>query len=278
MIHNQASNRHLFPAGARRLGTAVVLLGVALAFWIGGAPTAHAADISSPTGTVLRGCTYKDAPASSGLNPGLCAPLMSLPQGTQLSMLCWKDDYGQRWFLIKTASGYEGYVQANAVGHQVTVSHCAAGGPVTRKVLAVDWAFLTVGQTMGGEDIKYFYSAQSWAEGPRGEFSGDCIKLAHFAWYKATGVYSYMSDAINVWRFYSSRGLAGPANQPPPYGAMIFYGTTIDPRGHVGIAAGGTRIVDTKGVDRDGKPVAWEDYRDIPGFVGWVPIENLRSS
>ncbi|MFN8120942.1 MAG: hypothetical protein U0237_00795 [Thermoleophilia bacterium] len=227
--------------------------------------------------TALRGCTYAAAPPESGLNAGLCAPLQQLAPGLGVTMLCWKDDYGRRWFLVKTATGFEGYVEGSAVANQVMVNHCAQAGTVTRKVLAADWAFLTVGQRYGGADISTFYPAASWRPGPVGEFSGDCIKLAHYAWFRGTGVSSYLGNAIDVWAFYASRGLVGPASQPPPYGSMIFYGTAVDPRGHVGIAVGGTRIVNTKGVDGQALPVAWQDYREIPGYLGWVPIENLRA-
>ena len=230
--------------------------------------------------TPIRGCSYYRAPAGSGLNAGLCAPLETIPTGTQLTMLCWKDDYGERFFLVKLVSGHEGYVSASAVANQQTVNHCANAGLVTQKVLAVDWAFLTVGQSVAGQDvIQRWPSAASWATGPIGEYSGDCIKLAGFAWYKATGTTGYMADAIDVWNFYRSRGLAVAAStgQPPPYGAMVFYDSRVgDPRGHVGIAAGRTRIVATRGQDGDGASVVWSDLNYFAGYVGWVPIENLR--
>ncbi|HTH72422.1 MAG TPA: hypothetical protein VL737_03640 [Candidatus Pristimantibacillus sp.] len=236
--------------------------------------------------TYLRSCSYAGATPPSPLNAGLCAPIKDYGAGTQLTMLCWKDDFGTRWFLVKISDGTEGYVDEPSVHNQTTVDHCAYAGSVTKKVLAADWALSTVNQVNSSSTLAAHYPGVYWPA-PYA-WANMCYVFAHYAWYTALQrdpIYAPGAGyAIDVWNHYVSEGKAyqySPATgqiQPPPYGAMVFwsYVTGGISEGHVGIAVGGDRVVDTHS---DGTAqITWENWFDhnrAGNYLGWVPIESV---
>jgi hypothetical protein len=264
LSNNEAMKKHI-------LVSAVVALVVSVCN-VGAVSATSGTHIKSAT--YLRSCTYDMAPEGGALNKHLCVPIRDLSLSTPLTMLCWKDDFGKRWFLVKIVDGFEGYVDEPSVGSQTTVPYCGNAGLVTQKVLAADWALLQVGQTETDAEVEAHYSTSShyWAWW--------CYRFAHFAWFKGTQVNSLMGPSMTAqgaWNTYVAQGKAtvrvpGQPIQPPPYGAMVFWSYGTD--GHVGIAVGGNRVVDTK--TPNGAAVKWEDLNGLGlNYLGWVPIERM---
>jgi hypothetical protein len=44
--------------------------------------------------------------------------------GTRFNMICWLDNWGNRWFYGQSYTGYWGYVTAGPVRNQISVRHC----------------------------------------------------------------------------------------------------------------------------------------------------------
>lgn len=227
--------------------------------------------------TGLRSCHYGINP-NVGDNAGLCVAFRTVAKNTPLTMLCWIDDRaGKRWFMVKLADGplikWEGFIEANHVWPQVSVKNCAVDSPNKPKFIAGMKALEQVDHIQPRPEIANIPGYRGdW--GATNDWSGDCIKLAHWAFVQATGR-SFSGNAIDVFQQYDRAGLAVKDGSPPPYGAMVFFNTP-NPEEHVGIAVGGIRIVNTKGNDGDNRRVTWEETPSIGPILGWVPVENAR--
>jgi cell wall-associated NlpC family hydrolase len=88
-----------------------------------------------------------------------------------------------------------------------------------------------------------------WEPGPYGEWAGDCVRFAWFAWAANGIVPARGNNATQMGDAYASRLRGGV----PPVGALVFYYDATG-LGHVGISTGGGRVISTTGYDRQGTP------------------------
>jgi cell wall-associated NlpC family hydrolase len=192
-------------------------------------------------------------------------------------MVCWYDDHltaGRitRWFWMRFA-GTEGFVHSGSVprAEQVPTPNCGAGSASQRGPAAADFAMKRRWQTYA-TDADHQLLAQlggdgGWNPGPYGEWAGDCLRFAWFAW-AANGVAPLRgANAKQVGDMYASRLQGGE----PPVGALVFY-DGVGGLGHVAISMGRGQVVGTTGTDNQpGKRIFLTPYLR-PGlpYRGWV--------
>lgn len=199
-----------------------------------------------------------------------CAPFATFSARTSVAMVCWIDGStatgaytSNRWFLVRRGSdGYEGFVHSSRVGSQVRTPAC---NTVVR-VKAGLQALRRVGQVYANNaDASRF---NDWAPGPRGEWSGDCKKLAWVA-YKDAGLTLIGGNAKPTFdSYYASRSMKGKGRLPR-YGALVGFNTYL-PYGHIAVAVGGDRIATTNGVDGQRRANTISRTSSFSAYAGWV--------
>ncbi len=131
---------------------------------------------------------------------------------------------------------------------------------------AINWARAQVGRTVAAPSDAAAYPNANWAPGPRGEWSGDCIKFVHRA-YALAGVNVPRGNAADVYRVYLNQRRIRQGT--PPAGALVFW-DTARPYGHVALSVGGGQVIGTRGLDGDHRPIRQYSTGVIPNYLGWV--------
>lgn len=191
----------------------------------------------------------------------------SIPYGTPLTMVCWRDDRAPfpnsspRWFYSYLDNGQEGWLWAPQVRNQVSTPSCNT----INWINVSDFVIGHIGQVYASSSEAAAFSSADWSPGPIGEWSGDCIKFAYLAWNKATA----RGDANAVYDYYARRGMIRTSR--PPRGALVFW--NLSAQGHVAVSLGNWMAVGTQGVDNQFKPISAYGILD-PGrgsaYRGWA--------
>jgi cell wall-associated NlpC family hydrolase len=181
------------------------------------APPAFASGPYTNTSTAVRHCTY--------LPDASCQQIKwYIPPNTSVSMRCWTDESWfagtNRWFWID-GNGVQGFVSANNISSQTTVSWCN-GMP---EMQAVRWAGSHLGEQY---DV------------------GWCLQFVHDAWANwGSGIdIGAASDALTYWNNHPAQQVPGAVYAP--VGALVFWGATSgNPYGHVAISIGDAYAIST---------------------------------
>lgn len=247
----------------RRLSALVLVGGLATGAAVATAAPASAATLSG-SNVNLRACV------------DLGNPICGTPVGTTgnagiVKMRCWRDgstvtgNYrSQRWFLVMLTDEREGYIHSSFVTNQQNVPECTT----LSYVRAADFAISQNNQRYAPTNIANSYSANDWAPGPFGEWSGDCAKFSGSA-YRSNGVAFPQADAYGQYRQLAAAGkiLGGI----PRYGSAVFYApTSTNKYGHTAIYIGGKSIMSTQGFDNYNQPVVEQDLYSHPNYLGYA--------
>jgi hypothetical protein len=254
-----------------------VVVAVFSAFLIVLAPPTSAAPVNASAG--MYHCVTPAQTRNDGnFDPnGQCtSSFATIASGTPVTMVCWQDGRtpagytSPRWFYVlgKDITGVtrEGFIYSARinVADQATVGHCS----MRRELATTMWATSHLGQVIT-QDASERNSYTDWAPGPVGEWSGDCVKLVHLAWWKRT----HTGNAAQIYSKYAS--VMNSMSTTPPRGAMIFWdGATASGFGHVALSLGNGYMVTTQGLDGDAKPIAIQKISAVAGADGWVSPAN----
>ena len=201
-----------------------------------------------------------------------CAPIGTTGAATRARMTCWRDGSGvtgryftNRWFLVElnTPGGPEGFIHASYVTSQTSVPEC---GTLAR-VRAVDWALGQVGQPFAPAEYGQGVWGMDWAPGPNREWSGDCAKLPFIA-YKRQGLNYPLADAIRQWKALPDKRVAS-TGYLPRFGDPVFW-DIARPWGHTALSVGGNKVVGTRGVDGNRRPVEIYPISDYSSYLGYA--------
>lgn len=199
-----------------------------------------------------------------------------IPQSTELTMLCWRDDrrpFGgnssPRWFYSVLDNGQEGFVWSEQIRNQNrNTPNCST----VNWINVSDWAIGRIGLTTWRSAAQ---DGPSRPANPGNFWSGYCLAFASNAWNVAGGSGPITGDwAIHAWDRYKSQGRADTSRSRPPRGALVFWQNSLG-YGHVAISLGNWKVVTTDGT----KPSDALPLRDAsfdPGqspfgtYLGWV--------
>lgn len=137
-----------------------------------------------------------------------------------------------------------------APGAQALWSSLGASSASSVAEAAARWAEARVGQVYTSENPN------------AGWWSGWCETFVSLA-------YGRRFRNATAYDHYLTRRNAGQIRGGvPPRGALVFW--DIGGAGHVAIAVGGGQVVGTRGYETQRLPVARQDYRSFPGYLGWA--------
>ncbi len=253
----------------RRLAALGVISATALAFSLLAAPVpALAADYYASTVTT----TNINVRPCVNTSDGKCAPVASSGGATRARMTCYRDGSwatgrysSNRWFLVElnTPGGPEGFVHSSFIINQTGVPEC---GTLAR-VRAVDWTLTQVAQTMAPAEYGQGTWGMDWRPGPNREWSGDCAKLPFIA-YRRQGMNYPLANAIDQWNALPSKGYAS-SGYYPRYGDPVFW-NIASPYGHTALYIGGDKVVGTRGMDGDWRPVEIYPIGAYGNYLGYA--------
>jgi hypothetical protein len=191
----------------------------------------------------------------------LTSLITALPAGTEVTMVCWRDDSpatgaykSARWFYIKSGN-LEGFVHSSWVKNQAVVPNCSTFPWIG----AADWAIAQLGnvsptdqQRLAADPAMTVWTDWCWG------FSWD-------AWNFGAGKKLNRGTALAV------AGTYNLIKSTPPRGAVVFWKLPAG-SGHAAVSLGNGELVGTIGVDvKHPVPVARYSVasRSGLGFLGW---------
>lgn len=200
--------------------------------------------------------------------------ITTLAPGTRVRMECWIDAPSRsgtklpRWFYVTVSSGATGWVKAERVGAQTSVSNCQNKPAVWASLwtTGLDHYGKTQPTTADRANMKKYYGFTNW--GPKVDWSGDCKSFAALAWLStSTSRLLPRGNAIDVYRAYKAQGKVRTSGVPPR-GALVFWNVTS--YGHVAVSLGNNRVVTTVGMDNDMRPITDMPLSGFRNYLGWV--------
>ena len=208
--------------------------------------------------TTRTGCGTKLYPDQASAT--VATPLVNANQ--PVTMTCWEDGStyvgaysSPRWFWVKSSTGVVGFVHSSYVQRQASVGSCKDN----KRIYAAEISVRRYSEATARTKDQTLFGNSEWSPGPKGEWSGDCVKLPYVGWYYATGSQAtnlVKGNAIDNYTHYKKLGKV--KSGAPPVGAVVFYRVTS--LGHEAISIGNGMVVTTRGSDGDGKKNAVRSY------------------
>lgn len=229
-----------------------------------------ASRITASSGATVHGCVT---------NVSFCRAWMGVyGLGTPVKMECWIDGRSatglytsSRWFLVRRADGYEGFVHSSWVGAQTSVGWCGSSLRVKAGLQAaarLGQVYPSAADVTAGGWTRIGSLTNSNAFGPKGDWSGDAAKLAWISYWRA-GRALARGGSWNIFQYHWDRSATRGTSRFAPYGALV--GWRWSP-GQIGISLGGNRVASTSGADSALRPndrlFTTQDYGGP--FAGWV--------
>jgi cell wall-associated NlpC family hydrolase len=238
-----------------RVVAVAVTTGLAIGALSAAAPrTASAVASTIKADEGVRECT--------NVNDASCYAWTTLKATTGVTMKCWRDEGGQRWYWV-VGPGIQGFVRAARVSSPTTVGYCDNTPSAYR---AVRWA---------GSQLKQRTYTQP-VTGKTIDSYGWCLLFVHDAWVFGGRQIGSRPRAIDFWNSPPSGTKVATTSTNAPVGALVFWkGTAQYPEGHVAISVGSGRAISTyEGTTATDQihmiNIATRNSK-VPGrYLGWV--------